>query len=227
MSKSAADSARAAFTLPRIKVCGLKRIEDARAALAAGADALGAVHYVPSPRSAELEEARAIFALDPSACGVLVVVDPGFQQAQEWMELTGARAIQLCGSQKAAQWAEFPSPILRRLPVDSTADAEIAQWSSIATAFVLDHPATAGGSGLTVDFALAQRLADRVPCLLAGGLDAENVQAAIQSVQPAGVDASSRLELLPGCKNAAAVLAFARAAQHTFASLSLHDHGTN
>jgi len=227
MSSSKTGAARPEFSLPRIKVCGLKRAEDARAALAAGADALGVVHFAASPRSAQLEEAREIFALDSNVPGVLVVVDPELQQASDWMQATGATAIQLCGSQQASTWAEFPYPILRRLPVDSSAEAEIAQWQAVAAGFVLDHPATAGGSGLTVDFARAQELAQQAPCLLAGGLDAENVSNAVQSVQSCGVDASSRLELLPGRKNPAAVLAFVRAAQQSFAQLSLHDHGTN
>ena len=95
------------------------------------------------------------------------------------------------------------------------AEAEIAAWQGIAAAFVLDHPSAPGGTGLGVDAARAAILARLAPCLLAGGLDEINVRARVHAVAPAGVDASSRLEISPGIKDPARVAAFVRAAVET------------
>jgi phosphoribosylanthranilate isomerase len=210
--------------LPRIKVCGLARVEDAIAARAAGADALGVVQFPSSPRSVDAELAAEIFAAaqsvdqrggaknggsdqgnvdlnpKPPLC-VAVMVDLEPQQALTWATAAGATAVQLCGSENPEHYRDFPLPILRRIGVDETGPMQMQEWIDVAQMFVLDHPASAGGSGMTVDFALAARLCQHAPCLLAGGLGADNVADAIATVQPWGVDASSRLEHEPGRKN--------------------------
>ena len=203
--------------LPRVKVCGLTNATDAHTALAAGADAFGAVHYPPSPRSVEATAMAAIFAELPKnswKVGVVVDLDPGL--AADFVACSQVNALQLCGSEQASDWVDSPVPLLRRIPVDATGAAEIQAWTGVACGFVLDHPKSAGGSGLPVDFELAAKLAASAPCLLAGGLSAGNATAAIAAVQPCGVDASSRLEQLPGRKNPAEVLAFVRAAHAAF-----------
>lgn len=206
--------------LPRIKVCGLARIEDVRTAVAAGAEAVGAVHFAPSPRSVEPADIADLFSeVPPEVLTVGVVVDLSPASAAEFLAASGVRALQLCGSQRAAEWADFPVPLLRRIPVDASGTDELAAWSGVAAGFVLDHPKSAGGSGQTVDFERAAQLAAAAPCLLAGGLSAGNVPEAVQQVRPRGVDASSRLEQTPGRKNPAAVYAFVQAAQAALAEL--------
>lgn len=200
--------------LPQVKVCGLARAEDVRAALAAGADAVGAVHYAPSPRSVDLDQFAALFADVPAEVWTVgVVVDLQPDESEAFLATTGVRALQLCGAQQPAAWRDAPVPLLRRIPVDASGAQEMDAWQGIAAGFVLDHPKTAGGSGQTVDFALAAELAQRAPCLLAGGLSAGNTPQAVEAVQPHGVDASSRLESTPGRKNPAAVYAFVQAAR--------------
>lgn len=211
------------FRMPKVKVCGLTNSADAHAALAAGADALGVVHYPPSPRSVEPALIAAIFAKQPAKIlKVGVVVDLAPELAADFVARSQVNVLQLCGSEQAADWAGFATPILRRIPVDASGAAEIEAWRGIARGFVLDHPKSAGGSGLTVDFKLAAELAASAPCLLAGGLSAGNAAEAIAAVRPAGVDASSRLEQLPGRKNPAEVLAFVRAAHAAFEQLKPH-----
>ncbi|MCB1887214.1 MAG: hypothetical protein KDH20_06385, partial [Rhodocyclaceae bacterium] len=151
--------------------------------------------------------------------GVMVDVDPA--AALAWATAAGVDRIQLCGVQRAEDWIEFPLPVWRRVGVDAEGAAEIEAWSKVAELFVLDHPATPGGSGRNVDFVQAARLARTAPCLLAGGLGADNVAAAIAAVQPYGVDASSRLETQPGRKNPAEVLAYVRAAQQALGAPNL------
>lgn len=195
---------------PRVKVCGLARPQDAIAAVAAGADAVGVVHYPPSPRSIEAEQAVAIFDAAQQAATsanqnqplhVAVMVDVTPEEARQWMHTANATAIQLCGAEHAGDWRDFPAPILRRIGVDETGSEQMRDWQNIASGFVLDHPASAGGSGKTVDVEIARELSRLAPCLLAGGLGADNVAAAIRQVQPWGVDASSRLEQRPGAKD--------------------------
>ena len=220
MNAGAESGAKPAFRLPRVKVCGLTQAADAHVAIAAGADALGAVHFPPSPRSVEAEAMAVIFAgLPKGVLTVAVVVDLDPAQATSFVARSQVHALQLCGAQHAAAWVDCPTPLLRRIPVDASGAAEIEAWRGIASGFVLDHPQTAGGSSLTVDFALAAELAASAPCLLAGGLSAGNAPDAVAAVRPAGVDASSRLERLPGRKNPAAVLAFVRAAQQALQSI--------
>jgi len=134
-------------------------------------------------------------------CNVAVMVDLEPQQALAWATAAQATAVQVCGRENPEHWRDFPLPILRRIGVDETGPMQMREWIDVASLFVLDHPATAGGSGMTVDFALAAQLCQHAPCLLAGGLGADNVADAIATVKPWGVDASSRLELEAGRKN--------------------------
>jgi phosphoribosylanthranilate isomerase len=101
--------------------------------------------------------------------------------------------------------------------VQEGALVQMARWFGVAEGFVLDHPSSAGGSGLLVDQTCARELAATGPCLLAGGLDPETVASAIRATCPLGVDASSRLESSPGQKDPQRVRDFVRHAQRAFA----------
>jgi phosphoribosylanthranilate isomerase len=202
------------LVLPRVKVCGLRRAADARAAVAAGADAIGLVIHPASPRHLEEREATALAAaLPPGVLPVLVCVDALPRRLERLALRVGARAVQLCGGEHAPDWRAFPLPVLRRLAVDAQADRELDAWRDVACGFVLDQPGAPGGTGRGVDLERAARLAAAAPCLLAGGLDASGVAAAVARVRPAGVDASSRLESAPGVKDPARLDAFVRAAR--------------
>jgi phosphoribosylanthranilate isomerase len=202
--------------LPRVKVCGLTRAEDVAIALSAGADAVGFVLHAPSPRSVDREGAAQLVAtMPPGIWTVAVVVETTPDEARRLLESTGLSSIQLCGAQQSKDWRDFPHPILRRIGVESAAFEELEKWRPIARGFVLDHPKSAGGSGEVVDLNLAAKLAGAAPCLLAGGLDGDNVESAIRAVRPCGVDASSRLESRPGCKDPQRIQAFVRQALRT------------
>ncbi|MEO2163092.1 MAG: phosphoribosylanthranilate isomerase [bacterium] len=201
-----------------IKVCGLCREEDVDQALAAGANALGFVHYPPSARHLEVEQLvdlvqRARERSD--AYTVLVLVDAVPDQVLALADRSGASHLQLCGAEDPRDWsADLPSPSLwRRIAVGPGAREEVERWADLCEAFVLDHPGAPGGTGVEVDGVMARDLASLAPCILAGGLDATNVADRIQAVGPMGVDASSRLEREPGIKDPAAVSAFTQAAR--------------
>jgi phosphoribosylanthranilate isomerase len=192
--------------LPRVKVCGITVLDDVKGAFVLGLDAIGLVRWPASPRALSAAAAESLASSLPA--GILVVevlVDASPGDVSPW-----AGAVQLCGGEAPEPWFDFRVPILRRVPVAEGAEVVIQAWSGVAAGFVLDHPASAGGSGQTVDLALAARLASLAPCLLAGGLDETNVAERVRAVRPLGVDASSRLESGPGRKIPERVAAFVR-----------------
>ncbi len=200
--------------LPRIKVCGLTRGEDVHAAVTAGADALGFVRHPASPRHLSAERAAELAATVPAGLvTVAVVVEAEPLELGAHLVATGLGWVQLCGDQDPADWVGFGAPILRRLGVDERAEGELARWEGVATGFVLDHASAPGGTGRAVDLERAAVLAQRAPCLLAGGLGPDNVRGFILAVHPRGVDASSRLEEAPGRKDPTRVKDFVRAAR--------------
>lgn len=199
---------------PRIKVCGLTRPEDVRAAVEAGADALGFVRHPASPRDLDVGAATALVRAVPvGLVTVAVVVDAAPAELGAYLEATGLGWVQLCGDQDPDDWRGFGAPMLRRLGVEDGAELELGRWEGVAAGFVLDHPTAPGGTGRAVDPSRAAALAERAPCLLAGGLGADNVRERTLAVAPVGVDASSRLESAPGVKDPVAVRDFVRAAR--------------
>jgi phosphoribosylanthranilate isomerase len=192
-----------------VKICGMTRLEDVALAVDAGAEAVGLVCHAASPRNVTAEEARVLTGAVPRGVSAIAVfVDRAPDEVLEWARTARASAVQLCGAEDPEEWVGFELPILRRLAVGDGARTELARWRPIASGFVLDHASEPGGSGRNVDPGLAGELARSAPCLLAGGLDAENVALAIERVRPLGVDASSRLESAPGRKDPERVRAF-------------------
>lgn len=211
------NAAQQRLRLPRVKVCGLTRVCDALWARRVGADALGVVFAPGKGRHVQAPQIKAIFARAYAPFRVLVVVHGQPREMMQLMVKVGANAIQLCGEQAASAWRNFPFVCLRRVGVGAQAEQEMERWAGVAQGFVLDHPAHVGGAGLAVDLQAAARLARRGPCLLAGGLHAHNVAAAIAKVRPAGVDASSKLERCLREKHSAKVRAYVANAKHAHA----------
>src|SRR5258706_1578505 len=180
--------------MPRIKVCGIRRLEDLAGALEGGLDAVGLVAWSGSPRAiARAEAARLVAQLPAQVLSVAVFVDATRAEAEAWVGVARVGAVQLCGRESPADWRGFPALVIRRVAVDARAHEELGTWRGIAGLYVLDHPRSPGGTGEGVDLALAAELARSADCLLAGGLDASNVAERIARVRPLGVDASSRL----------------------------------
>lgn len=206
--------------LPRIKVCGVREFADVEGALQLGLGAVGFVDHEDSVRHVESDAIRQVVRRLPKPIlSVIVMVDATRRHADSMLLSTGARAVQLCGMERAVEWRDFELPILRRIPVGDGAEEELERWRGIATGFVLDHPHAPGGTGWAVDLERARELARLGPCLLAGGLDAENVEHAVSIVRPWGVDASSRLESERGVKDPRKVEAFVRAAAQALAAV--------
>lgn len=209
---------------PLAKVCGVTRQVDIDVITDAGADLVGLVSYPKSPRHLTdlLVVALASTVRAAGVRSVLVTVDADRSATDQLAHEARLDAVQLCGAEQPEDWRNTSYGLLRRIGVDGGGLAEIDAWRGIADGFVLDHPASAGGSGEEVDLGLAARLAADAPCFLAGGLRAE-ASVFTGAAPPAsfcGFDASSRLESAPGAKDPGCVQRFVRAA-HSYPSSAM------
>lgn len=197
----------------RVKICGVTNAADARAAWQAGADALGLNFYDRSPRCVSVADAAAIRGELPGnveAVGVFVN-RPEAEVAATCASLR-LDAAQLHGDESPDEVARLSRKVkvIKAFRVDSDfALASIERYAE-AFAFLLDASQTGqyGGTGHTIDWALARRAAASHRIILAGGLKPENVAAAIRIVQPYAVDVASGVESKPGKKDHARVREF-------------------
>ena len=189
-----------------IKICGITNLEDALAAVDAGADALGFNFYKPSPRYITTDAARAIIdELPESILTVGVFVnEPSPESAETRARDAGITAIQLHGDESPDYCRQLtPRFVIKALAAGADFDTQRANDYDVE-AILLDtkDEALRGGTGRTFDWSIAQRVRRTVPKLfLAGGLSLQNIEDAIISVDPYGVDACSALEKAPGLKD--------------------------
>lgn len=201
----------------KVKICGITSAEDAAVAVEAGADALGFVFYRRSPRYIDPALAkRIIMGLPPLVTAVGVFVDEEQQVVRNLMDECGLSLAQLHGHESAGYCQELGRPVLKALRVkDRSSFLALAEFQGRAgvRGFVLDAFSNQayGGTGQVIDWQLAAEAAKVANILLAGGLTPDNVEKAIQSVQPYGVDVSSGVEREPGKKDHEKVRAFIRA----------------
>lgn len=199
-----------------VKICGITNLEDALAAVAAGADMLGFNFYRPSPRYLEPKAARAIIDELPAGvltCGVFVNEESP-QTVAEIANESGVAALQLHGDETPEYCSQLSDRyVIKVFGVDREFVPEQTAAYSVSAIMLdaLDRRAH-GGTGRVIDWTTARRTRELVPKLfLAGGLSPENIGAAIEAVNPYAVDACSSLEFSPGRKDAARVRAFVAA----------------
>lgn len=202
-----------------VKVCGITNFADARAAIEAGADALGFNFFPRSPRYVQPEAARVIIdrlaSEVPAGCLIVgVFVNETIADIQRTAATAGVNALQLHGTESPEYCRALKGHDLIKV---FSADAGFAPES------VLDYDVDAimidaadkqrfGGTGKRGDWNMARRTRDVFPRMfLAGGLSAENVAEAIEQVRPYAVDACSLLESAPGMKDHEKVQAFVAA----------------
>jgi len=190
----------------RIKICGIRRLEDASLAVKLGASALGFVFWPSSPRFIEPERARELIAsLPPFATAVGVFVDQPAAYVSEVARRLRLGAVQLHGNEPPEAYEDAPCRVIKAVAVSDGIDAGAASAVVPVTATVLldaHDPITRGGTGRTIDWTIAAGLARRRPIILSGGLNADNVSAAIEVVRPYAIDVSSGVEAAPGVKDA-------------------------
>jgi phosphoribosylanthranilate isomerase len=198
----------------RVKICGITRPEDGLAAARTGAHAIGLVFHPASPRYISVAQAQAIVvALPPLVSVVGLFVDAGRERIADVLAQVPLDLIQFHGAEPPDECRGYGRRYLKALHVrDGVALAAQAAEYHDAAGLLLDAfvPGVPGGSGRSFDWAAVPIGLPR-PLLLAGGLDAGNVAAAIRCVRPWAVDVSSGVESAPGIKDAGRIEAFMQA----------------
>jgi phosphoribosylanthranilate isomerase len=220
--------------MAKIKICGITNLNDALAAIDAGADLLGFNFYPKSPRSIEIGLCRGITShLRSRSAQVIFVgvfVNTPVAEVHATLETCGLELAQLHGDETPAMLAalgekSFKAVRLQAEPgTDFKADERIAPFirfsasKSVAQSarypdLLVDAavPGLYGGSGVVANWTAAAELAQQIPLLLAGGLTPENVAEAVRQVQPWGVDVASGVESRPGVKDVQKMKAFVAA----------------
>jgi tryptophan synthase beta chain len=193
-----------------VKICGITREEDAKAAVALGASAVGFVFWPGSPRAISAERALAIVdRLPPLVASVGVFVDAPTDEVRSMASRVGLSAVQLHGAETPEAAARAGPRVIKAIRADAGTEGALSEWPDSVTLLV-DAADTQrhGGTGERADWAAAARMAARRPVILAGGLTPGNVAQAIRAVGPIGVDVSSGVESAPGVKDHAAMRRF-------------------
>lgn len=211
-----------------VKICGLTNLDDARVAVAAGADLLGFIFYAKSPRyvtpataativhtlrddrMTRRQDDKGTLSFTPSPKLVGVFVNASVAEIELVVEQVGLDFVQLHGNETAAWFAALGGRAFKAVqPADAgTAQAQAAHFAPLGCTdgpcLLMDayDPQAYGGTGKQADWHVAAALARQYPgLLLAGGLTPTNVAAAIDLVQPWGVDVASGVEAEPGRKD--------------------------
>ena len=213
------------MTAPRIKVCGVTLPDDAARVAAEGVDFIGLNFWPKSkrhvrPERAPLLAAAARAAGTPKLVGVFV--DPELSEVIDACARADLDIIQLHGDEDPDTCARIAAsayrPVWKAIAVRGRRELEQLDAYQV-DALLLDAPAPGrGGAGVPFDHALAREARERYPAIrfvLAGGLDAANVTAAIAQVEPWAVDVASGVEAAPGVKDGAKLTAFVAAVRGT------------
>ena len=210
----------------KVKICGLKTEAALLAALEGGADYVGFVFYPPSPRSLLPKEAARLAQLARGRAGVVaLLVDPEDELLDEVVGAVEPDLIQLHGKETPERVAEIRKrwgrPVMKAISVETRADADRAlEYRGAADLFLFDAKpprgmagALPGGNGIAFVWHALDGVKDKVRFMLSGGLDPDNVAAAIKLTAPEVVDVSSGVETRPGDKDPRLIRLFLAAAK--------------
>ena len=197
--------------MTRVKICGITRLQDALAAAHSGADAIGLIFYQHSPRYVSIAQAAQLAAALPpfvTVVGLFVNAEAAFVREV----LAGVRLdlLQFHGEETAEFCAQFNRPYIKAVRVKAGVDLlQCAADYSGAAGLLLDAhvEGVQGGTGATFDWTLIPE-AMPLPVILSGGLQPENVAAAIRQVRPYAVDVSSGVEASKAIKDAVKITRF-------------------
>jgi len=205
-----------------VKICGIKRIEDAITAIDAGAELLGFNFYPQSSRYITPNNCAQIIAAlkdgGKKAIHVGVFVNETPDNISAIIEQCNLDLVQICGDESEEEMSELGKLAFKAVRPKSLEDGDelMRRFSrQNAPALLVDayKKGTYGGTGETGDWTIASHLARQAPILLAGGLNPENVSEAVAAVYPWGVDVASGVESSPGVKDASKIFAFIKAAK--------------
>lgn len=197
--------------MTRVKICGITRVADALAAAQAGADAVGLVFYERSPRHVDIAQAAQLAAaLPPFVSAVGLFVDADAALVREVLNRVPLDLLQFHGDEPPEYCTQFARPYIKAIRVKAGVDLlQCTAHFHSAKGLLLDAHVEGmpGGTGATFDWGLIPKQLP-LPVILSGGLDAENVAAAIEQVRPYAVDVSSGVEASKGIKDAAKIARF-------------------
>ena len=197
------------MTDPTFKICGITRLGDALHAVREGATAIGFVFVPWSPRHVRRDVAAEIVsALPHTVTTVGVFVNASVDDIRATVRQTGIAEVQLHGDEPSSVASVIDRPIIRSVTLDNVLDVASA-WPRDTT-LLLDKadPVRRGGTGEVVEWSRAAIVARDRRTILAGGLTPDNVEEAIVTVRPFGVDVSSGVEASPGVKDDSKLRAF-------------------
>ena len=207
----------------RVKICGLRTVDDVVAVARAGAAYAGFVFFPKSPRHLSIPEARALALAAPVGLAkVALIVNADDAAIEAILADVPIDMLQLHGAETPARVAEvrdrFGLPVMKAVGLSGEADlAAIMEYSLIADQLLIDaKPGSGtdlpGGNGLAFDWRLLVGRKWLRPWMLAGGLGPQNVADAVRLTGAAQVDVSSGVESAPGVKDHAKIAAFVAAA---------------
>jgi len=198
----------------KIKICGMTRAADIKQAIAAGADAIGLVFVPKSPRFIVMAKALELAEQIPAGIEIVgLFMDATTATVQQYCHKIPLTALQFHGGENNTFCRQFQLPWVKTIAMGggtTPTDNEFAAFPD-ACALLLDGHSSGeqGGQGLTYDWAKTPKTAQKI--ILAGGLNSDNVSAAIQQVKPWAVDVSSGIEISPGCKDIRLIKRFCNA----------------
>jgi phosphoribosylanthranilate isomerase len=186
----------------RVKICGITRAEDAALAVRSGADAIGFVFWPRSPRAVKPAQVATITTDGALVARVGVFVDASPEEVAETVKEARLSVVQLHGDEPVGDFSRVGAAVIKAVSLVDERDVERALALPADVTVLIDAPdrQRKGGTGNVGDWSLARRVSRARPVILAGGLSAANVAAAIREVQPWGVDVSSGVEASPGIK---------------------------
>ena len=199
----------------RLKVCGITELEDARYLAGAGADYLGFVQHEDSPRYAPPSLASDVSEWVHGPKPVGVFVNDGAAEINAAVDEAGFELAQLHGQEPPHVVEQVDCPVIKAIHVRNDAAPEqlrtlFERYEDVAEYFLLDthNSSVWGGTGESFNWRLARELSSDYPIFLAGGIDADNVQRAVETMRPFAIDLSSSIEDRPGEKSFAKIDAF-------------------
>ena len=202
---------------PIIKICGMTRVGDALHAVREGATAIGFVFWKGSPRCIDPALAGEIAAALPSTVTTVgVFVNESVERIRETARVAGLRMVQLHGDEAPDYLERLDQPVMRAVTLD-TMDETAKSWPDTTLLLDSTDPSRRGAGRAAVDWPRAALLTRDRPVVLAGGLTPDNIEEAIVTVRPIGVDVASGVESAPGVKDPDKVSRFLTNARAAFA----------
>lgn len=188
----------------KVKICGITNLDDAKAAVDSGADALGFVFFEGSPRYISLENTISIVnAISSFTTCIGVFVNETAENIEKIVSATGIDIIQLHGDEPP-EICKFSRRIIKAIRVKSLESLEpLHKYKDLVSCFLLDTytPKVLGGTGQIFNWDIAIEAKEFGRIILAGGLSPDNISDAVKRVKPYAVDVSSGIELKKGRKD--------------------------